>query len=196
MIAFEIGAQLSKRGRFDAVGVVLEGAGHVVAHLALADDVDKGVAATGAFDGAEELGEDTGPEEEEIADVLVDLTLAVEGTGVEADVAFSEHVHHVFQPMAGRVTNGVDVVAMQKIDQHVAKVSLHILLAQPHLGEGSVDLTSEVAFDRLVAHFNSRCYGIAVLRYWAKSKICNLKSPIPVFFSGPQADLLYCCPLV
>ena len=37
LVAFEVVAEFSQDGGFDSVWVVLEGAGHVVAHLALAD---------------------------------------------------------------------------------------------------------------------------------------------------------------
>lgn len=147
-------AEGAEGGGFGLVGGVVEGGYEMVGGLALVGVVAGEVGGGVDFYGVEEGGVDAGPEEEEVADVLVDGAFSGEGCRVEADVGFGEHFEHSAEGSAFSVADGEDVFGADEGDEEPGEVGLDLGVAF------GVDVAGVLFVDELLEEEVERVGGI------------------------------------
>src|SRR5205807_9452544 len=95
--------------------------------------VDEMVTAVGGAEVAQHLRVNARPEEGEVADMLVDLPLPLEGGGIQRHVPFHEHLGHLLQLPPPRAPKAEQSVPVGEIHQHVGHILGHARFIYPQL---------------------------------------------------------------
>lgn len=97
------------------------------------------------------LGKDSSPEEREIAEVLIDLSIAVDGRRWRIFHRYSQHGGHLFELFALGIAHDVQGVDMGEVDQQIGHVAGEERAAHADFGaEGVLNQAGEQSSQRML----------------------------------------------
>jgi hypothetical protein len=76
------------------------------------------------------FGKHTREKKRVVADMLAHLSLALKRSGIQQRVGLDQHLTDLFQPLTAGIPDSIEVIDMNKVDQHIPYVNDHFVVCR------------------------------------------------------------------